>query len=142
MNIIIITGGKSMTNTERVRRWRHKERAKGRKFVSFLLSLEATKKLRDIQGRTGESISQIIERLLLGKGPAGVNLDTVGKIKDRMTPERQQLMNLIRQLRVGEGLSHKQIAEYLEEKDEPTISGRGRWQQGSVGKLLKKWDIP
>ena len=131
-----------MTNTERVRRWRHKERAKGRKFVSFLLSLEATKKLRDIQGRTGESISQIIERLLLGKGPAGVNLDTVGKIKDRMTPERQQLMNLIRQLRVGEGLSHKQIAEYLEEKDEPTISGRGRWQQGSVGKLLKKWDIP
>lgn len=113
-----------------------------RKNISVLLSIEATEKLNNIQTRTGENISQIIERLILGKAPAGaLDVNGVGKIRGRMTPERKQLMNLIRQLRIGEGLSHERIADYLDRQKVPTLSGRGRWQQGTIGRLLKKWGI-
>lgn len=57
------------TDSERLQRWRKKEMAKGRKNISVLLSTAATEKLDSIQTRTGESIADIIERLLLGKGP-------------------------------------------------------------------------
>ena len=69
MIIYTITGVKSMgkTDSERLQRWRKKEMAKGRKNISFLLSVEATEKLDRIQERTRKSIAQIIERLLLGK---------------------------------------------------------------------------
>ena len=140
------------TDLERLQRWRKKEMAKGRKNVSVLLSLEATEELDNIQTRTGESIANIIERLLLGKGPSTVrdtdnqgvdmDMDTIGKIKAKLTPEKEQLMHLMKQLRIDQGLSHVQIAVYLDKKEVPTLSGKGTWQQGSVGRILKKWGIP
>ena len=57
------------TDAERLKRWRQRELAKGRKSISFMLSCEATSKLKSIQLRTGETISGVIERLLLGRGP-------------------------------------------------------------------------
>jgi len=150
------------TDAERLQRWRDKGRAEGRKNISVLLSIDATKKLADIQGRTGESISGIVERLLLGKGPRNtsqeslkgpsspikdsgqtLDMEAIAKIRAGNKPaERTQVENLIRELRENEKFSHKKIADYLISQEVPTISGRGQWQAGAIGKMLKKWDIP
>ena len=137
------------TDTERLQRWRKKEMAKGRKNISVLLSTAATEKLDGIQTRSGESIAAVMERLLLGKSPASpvvgstLDMEAIEKIRTgKMPAEKEQVKNLITELRLNERLSHKQIAEYLIIQEVPTISGRGHWQAGSVGKLLKKWEIP
>ena len=57
------------TDAVRLQKWRDKARAEGRKSISIMLSGEATAKLKAIQTRTGESITGVIERLLLGRGP-------------------------------------------------------------------------
>jgi hypothetical protein len=37
----------------------------------------------------------------------------------------------------GEGFSHQAMADRLNAEDIPTLSGKGRWQKGTIGKLLK-----
>lgn len=44
---------------------RSRERQKGRKHINFVLSPEATEKLNAIQDETGDSIVNIIDRLII-----------------------------------------------------------------------------
>jgi hypothetical protein len=39
----------------------------------------------------------------------------------------------------AEGLSHQEMANRLNAEGVPTLSGRGQWQAGTVGKLLKAY---
>jgi hypothetical protein len=55
----------SMTDAERYKKWRKKQKARGRKQIGFLLSLEATDKLNRERDRTGKSIAEIINRLIV-----------------------------------------------------------------------------
>ncbi|MBT3368012.1 MAG: hypothetical protein HN416_12730 [Nitrospina sp.] len=134
------------TDLERVRKWRKKGLENGRKYISFMLTTKATVRLNEIQQETGDSIAKIIEGLLGEPVEAPispvVDLDMVAQVKSAPISENEQLKDLIKQLKVDHNLSHREIAEYLNLKGIETISGHGQWQQGSVGKLLKKWAIP
>ena len=54
-----------------------------------------------------------------------------------MTPQARKAA-LVARLRAlqAEGLSHHAIAERLNAEGLPTLSGRGQWQRGTVGRLL------
>ena len=49
--------------------------------------------------------------------------------------DRDQALERVRQLRVT-GASYQVIADALNREGFPTITGRGQWQPGTVGKLL------
>ncbi len=52
-------------SSQRPRSGRSRERQKGRKHISIVLSPEATEKLNAIQDQTGDSITKIIDRLII-----------------------------------------------------------------------------
>ena len=51
--------------TDYVKKFRKKALAEGRRHVACMLSLQATEALNQIQARTGEKASVVIQRLLL-----------------------------------------------------------------------------
>ncbi len=55
--------------------------------------------------------------------------------------DRDKAMERVRQLR-DTGASFQQIAGTLNREGIPTLSGRGQWQGGTVGRLLTKGDGP
>lgn len=165
----------SKTDKERFKRWREKQKARGRKHISLILSLEATDKLNRERDRTGESIAQIINRLLLNLGEVASKqkidvaskqeLDVTSKrlpvaskrtetkakslidpeileeVKaDPIDPEKQRKIDMVIELR-AQGLSFQRIADYMSKQGETTLSGRGTWRQGAVGKILRKAGI-
>ena len=54
--------------------------------------------------------------------------------------EKQNKIDLVLELR-QKGLSFQKIADYMNAKEIPTLSGRGTWKQGAVGKILTKAGI-
>lgn len=54
------------------------------------------------------------------------------------SPERQAVLQIIRNLQ-KKGLSHSKIAGELNSQGQPTFSGRGQWQPGTIQKLLKQY---
>jgi len=135
------------TDGERLKRWRQNQKAKGRRHISFMLSLEATEALDKIQTETGESVAGVFDRLTQGTLPIAkkivpdIKLDVISGIKDKISPEKQKVLDLIRTLREQHGLSHIQIAKYLNEEGIETFSGKGVHGQGQIGKLLKKMGV-
>ncbi len=74
------------------------------------------------------------------------NIQTKGTASMASSPQKQkapfnlgrkEVINLIIALR-KEGKSFKQVAVYLEEKNVPTFSGKGKWHAPTVANLLKK----
>jgi paraquat-inducible protein B len=54
---------------------------------------------------------------------------------------KAELMTWLRTLR-GSGMSLQQIAAELNTRGIPTLSGKGRWQKGTIGNLLAKVQEP
>ena len=63
--------------------------------------------------------------------PASPATDHAGPPRDRAG-----LMAHIRRAKGVEGQSYQQIADALNAAGVPTFSGRGKWQKGTVGKLI------
>lgn len=63
--------------------------------------------------------------------------------QDLMDPQQRKaaLVARLRALR-AQGLTHEAIAMQLNAERVPTISGRGHWTGGTVGKLLKEVEAP
>jgi len=51
------------------------------------------------------------------------------------SPSKAELVTWLRTLR-GSGMSLQNMAAELNARDIPTLSGKGRWQKGTIGKLL------
>jgi hypothetical protein len=68
----------------------------------------------------------------------GLDLDLLEQVKAGPgDPEREKIEATLKQLR-AKGLSFQNIADYMNQKDIPTMSGKGVWRQGAINKLLKK----
>jgi hypothetical protein len=118
-------------STLRKRRLRAKRRQEGWERCEFWLSPRTAGRLADYK-RPGEPLQQVIERLLdaaESKGTPDLSY------ADRLPA----LMARIWTMREEEKLVHQAIADRLEAEHEPTLSGRGKWDAGTVGKLLKKY---
>ena len=57
------------------------------------------------------------------------------------SPERLAVLERVRQLRET-GASFQRIADTLNREGTPTLSGRGQWRGGTVGKLLDATPCP
>ena len=55
------------------------------------------------------------------------------------SPSKAELVTWLRTLR-GSGMSLQKIAAEMNARDIPTLSGKGRWQKGTIGKLLTQAD--
>ena len=62
---------------------------------------------------------------------------TITALPAMASPNKAELVTWLRTLR-GSGLSLQQIAAELNARGIPTLSGRGRWQKGTIGKLLNE----
>jgi hypothetical protein len=51
------------------------------------------------------------------------------------SPSKAELMTWLHTLR-GAGMSLQTMANELNARGVPTLSGKGRWQKGTIGKLL------
>jgi hypothetical protein len=51
------------------------------------------------------------------------------------SPSKAELVTWLRTLR-GSGMSLQKIADELNARGIPTLSGKGRWQKGTIGNLL------
>jgi hypothetical protein len=51
------------------------------------------------------------------------------------TPDKAAILHKLRTLQ-AEGFSHQAMADRFNTEGVPTLSGRGRWQKGTIGKLL------
>jgi excisionase family DNA binding protein len=81
----------------------------------------------------GESLHDVVHRALRALAReeqgdhAGETLSPVQR-KAALMPRLRAMEN--------EGLSHQAMANRLNAEHEPTLSGRGQWQAGTVGKML------
>ena len=71
-----------------------------------------------------------------GSGPKGQK----GGSSVARTENEEKLKGMILDLK-AEGISYQGIADKLEAKGVPTVSGRGSWNKGSISNLLKKWGL-
>jgi hypothetical protein len=118
-------------STLRQRRLRTKRRQEGWEQYELWLPARTAGRLVDIR-QPGESLHQLIERLLdafESKGQAGLSYEERFPV----------LMERIWVMREEEKRTHQAIADRLNAEHEPTLSGRGTWDAGTVGKLLKKY---
>jgi excisionase family DNA binding protein len=82
----------------------------------------------------GETPHDVVHRLLRAAAHQG---DHAG---ETLSPDARKPAVLARLWAMqAEGLSHQEMANRLNAEGVPTLSGRGQWQAGTVGKLLKAY---
>jgi hypothetical protein len=57
-----------------------------------------------------------------------------------MPEPKAALLNRLRAMQ-AEGLSLQAIANHLNKEGIPTLSGKGRWQKGTIGNLLAQAEV-
>ncbi len=60
-----------------------------------------------------------------------------GKTSNKTTHDTDRMIRIIKDLRTN-GKSYTKIADFLIEKNIPTLSGKGKWYPGTVSNILKK----
>jgi hypothetical protein len=89
-------------------------------------------------------VEQVIERLERSpvQIPPGLHTPAASERSERATPasaspSKADLMIWLHTLR-GAGMSLQDMANELNARGVPTLSGKGRWQKGTIGKLLSQ----
>lgn len=130
-------------NKERQKEWKAKMEAQGYKRISVMISGEAHQMLDDEAKRLDLPKGSILNDVIINyftnnrdniSGNIKQNIKT--KIKNREI-DRQTILRRIADLK-AEGLSNRAIVAQLEAEGFPTVSGRGKWSAGSVGKFIRE----
>jgi hypothetical protein len=122
-------------STVRKRRFRHKRQQAGMKAYELWLAPETAALVEHVK-RPDESFSELVHRALhaLAREQQG---DHAG---ETLSPVQRKAALMPRLWAMeAEGLSHQAMANRLHAEGVPTLSGRGQWQAGTVGKLLKAY---
>jgi hypothetical protein len=133
---------------ERQRRWRQRQQDQGRKSVSAMLSREACAILQEERERTGERVSDILERAVMALAPgqktdvviSNVENDVLEPVEDEgdIFQESIQLFEQIVALREVEHLPFNEIAHRLNEEGIPSPDGFVPWQGRQVYDLYRR----
>jgi len=121
-------------NRDRVQRLRQRRKAQGWQPFDLWLSPDDAGLLTEIK-QPGEPLHELIGhalralRTLRAQGDSGL----------RYEERKAALQERIRVMYEVEKLTHQQIADRFNAAHEPTLSHRGDWQSGSVGRLLKTY---
>ena len=146
-------------NKDRTAKWRRKQKDAGKMPVTAIVS-PATKQLLDRErSRTGETISQAIDRLLLER-LQNVSLTPIPNItasnikppkpgkppkppepiltkRDILDPAKEHIFDLIIELR-GKGLSWSMIGEELFDRGIMPLKGGQKWDTGSLSRIYRR----
>jgi hypothetical protein len=89
-------------------------------------------------------VEQVVERLERSQVQTAAELPTptASERSERSmpasaSPSKAELTTWLHTLR-GAGMSFRDMATELNARGVPTLSGKGRWQQGTIGKLLSQ----
>jgi hypothetical protein len=63
--------------------------------------------------------------------------EDISTLPSPATPDRAAILHKLRTMH-AEGFSHQAMADRFNTEGTPTLSGRGRWQKGTIGKLLAR----
>jgi hypothetical protein len=87
-------------------------------------------------------VEQVVERLERSQAQIPAELPTPAadersehSMSVSATPSKAELMTWLHTLR-GTGMSLQNMANELNAQGVPTLSGKGRWQKGTIGHLL------
>lgn len=132
----------------RQRRWRERQHNQGRKSVSGMISREAYDVLQAERERTGERVSDILERAVMAlvrETVIGGVIDNA--IEDSLEPpeaavdvfqESMQLFEKIVKMRDNDQLPFNEIAHRLNEEGAQSPDGFAPWQGRQVYDLYRR----
>jgi hypothetical protein len=97
---------------------------------------------RVLEGVVDQIVERVTERLERSERSARLerperseHLERSVELPATASPIKAELITWLRTLR-GSGLSLQNIADQLNARGIPTLSGKGRWQKGTIGNLL------
>jgi hypothetical protein len=122
-------------STVRKRKLRSKRRQAGMKALELWLPPDTAALVEHVK-RPDESFSELVGRALhaLAQDAQG------GHAGETLSYDARKPAVLARLWAMqAEGLSHQEMANRLNAEGVPTLSGRGQWQAGTIGKMLKQY---
>ncbi len=134
---------------ERQRRWRSKQKKKGLKSVAGMISQQAFDVIQREKKRTGEKVSDILERAILHLEDAPPDSLTIPPFDDGMDTEpptvqapgnmisREEIINRIKTMRDTGNMPFNDIAKRLNKEGIATLSGTADWNGKAVYDLHK-----
>lgn len=136
---------------DRQRRWRMRQLEKGCKSIAGMVSLQAYEILQKEKARTGERVSDILERAILALSKQGVHcvinneMSCATKNSSLSHAEgsgnKSELILLIEDLRIKKRLPFNEIARRLNESGYVAPTGQDHWEGRQVYDLFKQLNI-
>ncbi len=135
---------------ERQRRWRSRQKDKGLKSIAGMVSQKAFDLIQEEKKRTGEKVSDILERALLNLANNTNDNETANATddvtnNDTPSPENEQIsvdedviINRIKEMRTTENLPFNEIAKRFNDERLATLSGNGNWDGKTIYNILKE----
>lgn len=128
------------TKAGRPHSWREKQKAKGDHSITLWLDLDSVARLSRLVARFEEPAESVVGRALRqlerAVGRAGERASTHPAENGIRLPREAVLQQL--QALHAQGLGPQAIASQLSADGVSTLSGRGRWNRGTVSALLTK----
>jgi len=106
-----------------------------RSMTDLILEMIAEYKTQFIQSESGQNLLN----QKLGSQQQESRLEEHIRDKRAKAEHKQKMMGYIADLRSDE-MTFEDIAQTLQSKAIPTITGKGTWQRGTVYKLYKEWE--
>ena len=94
---------------------------------------ESKARVAEAREKSAEALEKLVENLPEIIQQTAPTRSTPGRRK--LTPKKQELLDLINKLRDEEDMTYEEVAAYLTENNIPTFSGRGRWHQQTIHRL-------
>ncbi|MFZ5569395.1 MAG: hypothetical protein ACOZF0_03245 [Thermodesulfobacteriota bacterium] len=136
---------------DRQRRWRSRQKERGCKSVAGMISSVAYALLMEEKKRTGERLSDILERAIMGlcgKGKNNVLNNVISNEAPGVEPtvknqpdQLAEIISKIENMRIDQRLPFNEIARRLNESGFQAPDGQGLWEGRLVYQLLKKLEI-
>lgn len=116
----------------RQKRWMEREKKKGNKAFTIMLTPEMQKILTDETKRTGRSKVEIVGQAILN---LKIPTTKTPIMRGERPPEQQKIIQTIKALQ-EKGKNHSQIAKILNGDGIKPFSGGGKWWPATVRKLF------
>jgi hypothetical protein len=133
---------------DRQRRWRLRQKEKGLKPIAGMISSEAISILNAQKKKTGETVSEILEKAILNLSAATMlppaqetspvpTFDDSPEPKNEPNEYKRDILNNIKKMRREDNLPFNEIARIFNEKGLKTLSGEEIWDGKSIYAIYK-----
>ncbi len=141
--------GRMEKERERQRRWRSRQKDKGLKSVAGMVSQEAFDVIQKEKKRTGEKVSDILERAISNLenqvddnttsnvADDVINNDTHPPEDAQISLNEEDIINRVNEMRANENLPFNEIAKRFNNEGLATLSGDGNWDGKTIYNILK-----